>query len=83
MSVTAVLHLAFHGHESPKVVCGDDPPEISNTWIQYPGDPESNSPLPLPIRRKEEGPGDCFHPNEVGAATISDFVNLAAVELDR
>jgi lysophospholipase L1-like esterase len=68
----ATVHAAFHGHEAPRPPCGTVPPEIEETWIQYPGDPNSNA---TPVG------GDCFHPNRMGAAAYAEAV-LAVVPPD-
>jgi lysophospholipase L1-like esterase len=79
----ATVHEAFHGHEAPAPSCGEAPPSISDTWFQYPEDPESNSFPPLPSFVSEEWRGDCFHPNALGAATIAEAVDVAARALGR
>ena len=61
----ATVHDAFHGHEAPRWWCGTAPPDIDETWIQYPTDPDSNS---IPAG------GDCFHPNRAGAAEFAEAV---------
>jgi lysophospholipase L1-like esterase len=61
----ATVHDAFHGHEAPRPWCGTAPPEVDETWIQYPTDPDSNS---TPIG------GDCFHVNRAGAAQFAEAV---------
>ena len=61
----ATVHEAFHGHEAPRPWCGTAPPEIEETWIQYPTDPDSNS---TPVG------GDCFHPNRAGAQRYAEAV---------
>lgn len=66
MRVAADIQSAFVGHEAPAPACGRTPP-AKDTWIQYPGDPNSNS-LPSPVN------GDCFHPNRSGANRIARAV---------
>jgi lysophospholipase L1-like esterase len=53
----ATVHDAFRGHEAPRPWCGTAAPEIEETWIQYPTDPDSNATLVG---------GDCFHMNHAG-----------------
>ena len=74
---------AFRGHESPSPECGDAPPEVAETWIQYPTDPASNSFPPLPPTVPGPWRGDCFHPNELGAAAIASAVEQAARRIGR
>jgi len=75
----AAIHESFHSHESPRPVCGLAAPQIANTWIQHPGDSNSNSFGNLPgWARKilpKKGGGDCFHPNDAGASAYADAVN--------
>jgi lysophospholipase L1-like esterase len=54
----ATLHDTFLRHEAPQPWCGTASPEIEETWIQYPTDPNSNA---TPVG------GDCFHLNHAGA----------------
>jgi lysophospholipase L1-like esterase len=61
----ATVHAAFHGHESPRPWCGTAPPDVDETWIQYPTDPDSNS---TPVG------GDCFHANRAGAEQFAEAV---------
>jgi lysophospholipase L1-like esterase len=61
----ARVHDAFHGHEAPRPWCGTEPPEIEETWIQYPTDSDSNA---TPVG------GDCFHPNHAGAEQFAEAV---------
>jgi lysophospholipase L1-like esterase len=68
----ATAHAAFHGHEAPHPSCGTAPPAVEDTWIQYPGDPDSNA---TPVG------GECFHPNRRGAAAYAESV-LAVVPED-
>jgi lysophospholipase L1-like esterase len=78
---TADIHSNFHGHESPKPQCGSVPPEVDQTWVQYFGDPESNSDPEIKwrgIRIPLPPGGDCFHPNEKGANAIAAEVDEAA-----
>src|SRR5262249_19758628 len=55
-----------HAHDPTQPVCGSPPPATTDTWIQYPGDPNSNGPNPqhsLPGLPGSSYPfGDCFHP---------------------
>ena len=74
----AAIHEAFHGHEAPSPSCGGDPPAVADTWFQYPDDPESNSFPPVAAFVGEVWRGDCFHPNERGAAEIAAAVDAAA-----
>jgi lysophospholipase L1-like esterase len=68
----ATVYNAFRGHESPRPWCGSAPPEIEETWIQYPTDPDSNA---------TPAGGDCFHPNRAGAEQFAGAV-LALVPPD-
>jgi lysophospholipase L1-like esterase len=61
----ATVHDAFRGHEGPRPWCGTDPPEVGETWIQYPTDPDSNA---TPVG------GDCFHVNRAGAGHFAKAV---------
>jgi len=78
----------FRGHESPMPLCGSEQPSAADTWIQYPDDPDSNS-FPLhdaPDLAPYVGfdwRGDCFHPNDRGAAFIASTVDSAAIALGR
>jgi lysophospholipase L1-like esterase len=82
------VRAAFEGHESPSPACGSAPPAVAATWIQHPDDPLSNS---FPLRDFPElAPllgsdwrGDCFHPNDTGAAFIAGAVDRAARRLGR
>lgn len=74
---------AFRGHESPSPECGSAPPAVGETWIQYPSDPASNSFPSLPPVVPGPWRGDCFHPNELGAAAIAAAVDQAAVRIGR
>jgi hypothetical protein len=71
----AGVHEIFRGHESPKYACGFSAPGTNDTWIQYPGDPDSNS-IPWAWIKKYTGfkTGDCFHPNKKGAQALADAV---------
>jgi hypothetical protein len=93
---TSRLHDAFHGpnagkdpehrHESARPSCGYALPNTSETWIQYPGEPNINSELPADIKQKlgiKEKFGDCFHPNDAGARAYANAVNEAALMLGR
>jgi len=61
----ASVHASFHGHEAPRPWCGALPPEVQETWVQYPTDPESNA---------TSAGGDCFHPNGKGAERYGETV---------
>jgi len=61
----ATVHEAFHGHEAPRLACGTAPPEVEDTWVQYPGDPDSTA---TPVG------GDCFHPNRPAAERYAEAV---------
>ena len=61
----ATVHDAFRGHEAPRPWCGTAPPDVEETWIQYPTDPNSNA---TPVG------GDCFHANRAGAAEFAAAV---------
>jgi lysophospholipase L1-like esterase len=61
----ATVHGAFHGHEAPRPWCGTAPPDVDETWIQYPTDPNSNA---TPVG------GDCFHMNRAGAEQFAEAV---------
>jgi lysophospholipase L1-like esterase len=61
----ATVHDAFGGHEAPRPWCGTAPPDVEETWIQYPTDPNSNA---TPVG------GDCFHANRAGAEQFADAV---------
>lgn len=70
----ASIHSSFHGHESPHPTCGTAPPDFSQTWIQYIGDPDSNATF---------GTGDCFHPNRTGAHAYADAVIAIVLPVGR
>jgi lysophospholipase L1-like esterase len=74
---------AFRGHEAPSPECGGAPPEVGGTWIQYPSDPASNAFPALPPGVPGPWRGDCFHPNERGAAAIASAVVGAARRVGR
>jgi lysophospholipase L1-like esterase len=61
----ATVHDAFRGHEAPRPWCGTAPPDVEETWIQYPTDPNSNA---------TSVGGDCFHANRAGAAAFAAAV---------
>jgi lysophospholipase L1-like esterase len=61
----ATVHDAFHGHEAPRPWCGTAPPDVDETWIQYPTDPDSNA---------TPAGGDCFHANHAGAEQFAEAV---------
>ena len=82
------LRAGFRGHESPSPRCGNAPPAVASTWIQHPDDQASNSfPLadfPELVPLLGSGwRGDCFHPNDAGAAFIAGEVARAARGLGR
>jgi lysophospholipase L1-like esterase len=79
----AAIHETFRGHEAPSPSCGGDPPAVADTWFQYPDDPESNSFPPVEDLVGEVWRGDCFHPNERGAAEIAAAVDASARGLGR
>lgn len=98
VAITPNLHEAFHGHEGPGGVsgvpgdpvglCGFSPPSTAQTWVQFPGDPTSNSggaiaglPSLVGGRGGAEFTGDCFHPNEAGAQAFADAVVAEARQL--
>jgi lysophospholipase L1-like esterase len=92
-TVTTGLADAFLDHAAPKDVwslagqCGGDPGGLtmsttSTTWIQYPGDPTSNSySLPNAYPVFWNATGDCFHPNEKGARAIAAKVAITAYDV--
>jgi hypothetical protein len=80
LRTTPTLNAAFYGHESPRPSCGRAGPNVKVTWIQYIGDPTSNSILPSPLGGLLGQPGDCFHPNDKGAQAYADRVSNAAQE---
>jgi lysophospholipase L1-like esterase len=61
----ATVHDAFRGHEAPRPWCGTAPPDVEESWIQYPTDPDSNA---TPVG------GDCFHANRAGATAFAAAV---------
>jgi hypothetical protein len=61
----ATVYDAFHEHEAPRPWCGTDPPDVGETWIQYPTDPDSNA---------TSVGGDCFHANRAGAEHFAKAV---------
>ncbi len=92
------------GHESPhsspgsnlQSSCGFAGPSVSQTWIQYADDPNSNSDifvndysflgrtlLQLFVRDADKWTGDCFHPNDSGAAEYALSVNETAIQIGR
>ena len=73
------IHGLFHGHESPRLSCGNNTPGVVDTWVQYKDDPDSNS---FPFWWDLSWRGDCFHPNSRGtdfytAQVDSDLVGLS------
>lgn len=87
----ATVYGLFQNHQSPRLACGNDPPDTSNTLIQYPTDPESNAisdPRMIPdwLKNLSAVPiwtGDCFHPTEKGAQIYADAINDDAKRLGR
>jgi len=77
----------FQGHESPSPICGAAEPDFNNTYIQFPYDIYSNSDPELPgwltKQLGEVHGGDCFHPNDTGAAIYAQYVNDDALRLGR
>jgi lysophospholipase L1-like esterase len=76
------LYEVFKGHESPYPACGSAGVDVSQTWIQYLGDPASNGSVAYwvqPFIGNQHG--DCFHPNETGASKYADAVSSAALRL--
>jgi hypothetical protein len=59
------VHDAFHGHEAPRPWCGTARPDVDETWIQYPTDPDANA---TPVG------GDCFHVNRSGVEQFAAAV---------
>jgi lysophospholipase L1-like esterase len=88
LAITTGLYQAFRGHESPIGECGTANPPLAQTWVQYPSDPASNSLPTIPRALRELSGvdvwrGDCFHPNEKGAAVYAYAVNTVARRLGR
>jgi lysophospholipase L1-like esterase len=87
LQITGGLGYAFAGHASPQPACGEAPPPASETWIQYPGDPQANSHLPKILKRLwgigDDTAGDCFHPNRYGALFYASRVDQAAQSVGR
>lgn len=81
LRVTLGLQAAFDGHKAPQPMCGDGPPHMEQTWIQYPGIENVNSELPSALRREGEGLGDCIHPNDEGAKVYGEKVVEAALQV--
>ena len=81
----AAVQSKFQGHKSPLLACGGT--SIAETYVQYPGDPNSNSlPASLPLmpgwlvkRLPAQIGGDCFHPNSLGASVYAKAVGLSAI----
>jgi lysophospholipase L1-like esterase len=68
------VQAAFRGHEAPRPWCGSSPPDVEETWLQFPSDPYSNA---------TSVGGDCFHPNRMGAERYSEAVTaLIPSDLD-
>lgn len=75
----------FYGHASPQPQCGSDAPDVSETWIQYPGQDGVNGEV-LDLMRElitHEKYGDCFHPNEQGAQAYADAVMEQFLRMQR
>ncbi len=72
------LYYAFKGHES---VCGLEPVDAGETWVQSPVDRESNSLGSVFGRPEFVGLGDCIHPNTRGAHAIADSLESPALAL--
>lgn len=81
--MTSALRDDFRGHGAPKPTCGDKGPEETQSWIQWIHYPNSNSRLPKLLRKVMGEPGDCFHPNDIGAAKYADAVNSLAITMGR
>lgn len=66
----------FANHESPQPACGKVGAQVKDTYIQYPGDPNSNGEVPAVVQTllTHQKYGDCFHPNEKGAQAVADRV---------
>jgi hypothetical protein len=70
----ASVRSAFRGHESATPNCGDSIPDAAATWVQYPTDRLSSDAVPVVG-------GDCFHPNDAGAAQYAGVVLNQALEV--
>ncbi len=84
ISITEGLHEAFSEHESPSPSCGNDGPDVSETWVQYRTDPDSNSSPGIANwfgDRYGDWQGDCFHPNFAGAKQFANFTYQAVRQL--
>jgi hypothetical protein len=80
IDIAAFMHAAFSGHESPRYTCGTSLPGIEDTWIQYPGDPNSNAIYPSVLKKIQPFVGlygDCLHPNRKGAEAYAIAVSDA------
>jgi hypothetical protein len=80
ISKTSGLQEAFSEHESPNPSCGNNGPDVSDTWVQYRTDPESNSYPGIANwfgDRFGDWQGDCFHPNFAGAKQFAAFTYQA------
>jgi lysophospholipase L1-like esterase len=82
IGITPIAYTNFKGHKGPvpslklppehsRFGCGQDGPLYTETWVQYPGDPDSNA----------SGTGDCFHPNDMGAKKFAEGVVKAVEKL--
>lgn len=81
----AALHARFHNHESPRSSCGNQTPDVWDSWIQQKDDEFSNSKPGLDENLGPKGPwlGDCFHPNILGATQYALAVNEDAQRMNR
>lgn len=82
LTMTGTLRDLFRGHGAPKLSCGSKGPTEAKSWIQWIGYPNSNSILPPPFDGLGS-PGDCFHPNDIGAAKYAEAVNNLAITMGR
>jgi hypothetical protein len=74
IGITPIAYTNFKGHKGPvpfpsgdlrQFGCSLDGPSYAETWVQAPGDPDSNA---------IGGTGDCFHPNEMGTKKFAQGV---------
>jgi lysophospholipase L1-like esterase len=79
------VDVKFAKHASPRPSCGSAGTDVSDTWVQYPNDPNSNGDVPSDIKLifTHAEHGDCFHPNEKGAQAFADLVNEYALKLGK
>jgi len=87
LQITAI-HVASHGHESPradevKSRCGTASPTITDSWVQYRDDPNSNSfpSIGANVAGSELWIGDCFHLNIFGSVHFARAVFADAQRL--